>query len=289
MQCLAEEAALRRLSALSPAKINLFFRILHKREDGFHEVVSLYQAINLFDRIDMQRASVDRFTCNEGSLETQDNLILRAVQMFREKTKWQEPLHIHLDKHIPIEAGLGGGSSNAATALLMLCKLANIQLSLQELVLLGRELGSDVPFFFTKGTALGRGRGNELEEMEALPLPSLWIVKPQFGLSTKAVYAAFKLDALSYRDVSHDLASYKQGNVVYYNDLEQAAFTIAPELHRIYVALQTSGFRHVVLSGSGTAFFCIGDVDKCYPALTYTAVQPIRRKEDLLWTTVTSS
>ncbi|MES2198630.1 MAG: hypothetical protein V4489_00475, partial [Chlamydiota bacterium] len=120
----SKAAEFQQLSFLSPAKINVFFKVLRKREDGFHEISSLYQAITLFDTLQIRLSAKDEFTCSDPSLSLDHtNLVNKALNLFRKKTGSSDQFSIHLDKKIPMQAGLGGGSSNAATALWAFSKL----------------------------------------------------------------------------------------------------------------------------------------------------------------------
>ncbi len=251
----------KRLSFISPAKINLFFRILYKRADGFHEIASLYQAINLCDALHIIPSEQDVLTCSDPSLAMDEkNLVCKALSLFREKTGILEGVSIHLEKKIPMQAGLGGGSSNAAATLFALNQIFSAKLSQKDLEELGAFLGSDVPFFFSKGTAYCTGRGEKLQEMPAVNLDKIWIAKPAFGLSTPLVYGACKPSELPARDPLETLNFfYSEKKPSFYNDLEVAAFSICPGLALIKQTLLESGFHQVVLCGSGTAFFCIGD------------------------------
>jgi len=246
----------KRLSFISPAKINLFFRVLRKREDGFHEIASLYQAIDLCDILHFTPSEEDLFTCSDPSLAMDArNLICKALELFRKKTGRSHSIAIHLEKKIPMQAGLGGGSSNAATTLFALNALFSTNLTQKDLIGLGSILGSDVPFFFSLGTAYCTGRGEKLQEApfpeSLLKSSSIWIAKPKIGLSTRRVYAACKPELLPQRDPKESFA-------LFYNDLEVAAFSLLPELEALKAALLESGFETVVLCGSGTAFFCRG-------------------------------
>lgn len=252
------------LSLFSPAKINLFFRVLCKRDDGFHEIASLYQAIDLGDHIHIRKARQDHFTCSDLTLPMCDqNLVVKALLLFREKTGISDPLHIHLDKKIPREAGLGGGSSNAATTLQALYTLFGLQPSIVELQQLGALLGSDVPFFFSSGTAYCTGRGEIMRDVSLSSSfydSSFWIAKPFVGLSTPAVYKACRPDLLLPRDPQESLNSFLSSNPLFYNDLEEAAFSVNPEMKTFKNSLLESGFDQVVMSGSGSSFFCLGSI-----------------------------
>ncbi len=239
-------------SFLSPAKLNLFFRVLHKRTDGYHEIASLYQAIDLFDRLFFAWASSDLISCTDPAVPCDStNLVAKALTLYR-RHYFVPPLHIHIEKHIPIQAGLGGGSSNAATTLLAVNQLMHNPASLQELIDMGAMLGSDVPFFFSSGTAYCTGRGEIIEPFQ-LPRPiSGYLAKPPYGLSTPAVYHALRVEALHLRDPRESLHNGPE----FYNDLEAAAFLLEPRLQSLKNEL-LQHFERVTLTGSGTAFFCL--------------------------------
>ncbi len=253
-------AGIQQLSFFSPAKVNLFFRVLYKREDGFHEVASLYQAINLCDRLQVALSDEDTFTCDDPSLPLDGtNLVSKALSLFRKKTGDFSCFRIHLEKRIPKEAGVGGGSSNAATALWAFCHLLKKNISIDILQTWGAELGSDVPFFFSLGTAYGTSRGEILQEVK-LPAPiSFWIAKPKWGLSTAKVFSVHDSLSVSLRNTDPflDLQGFLGGSDFFYNDLEEAAFLLSPSLKKVKEDLLDMGFHRVVLTGSGSAFFCL--------------------------------
>lgn len=231
----------------SPAKLNLFFRVLRKREDGYHDISSLFQAISLGDTLSLSIDTQDSFTCSNPELPLDSsNLVIKALHLFRKKTSIPFSVRIHLDKQIPMEAGLGGGSSNAATTLWGLNKLLGNPATEKELAVWGSELGSDVPFFFSTGTAFCQGRGEIVESTTLIEPFSAYLAKPHFGLSTPKVYGAIHYSELSSTD---DL---------YKNDLEKPAFRLKPELAQFKQSLLRMGFSHVCMTGSGTCFFCLG-------------------------------
>jgi len=268
------------LSLLSPAKINVFFRVLHKRLDGFHEISSLYQAINLCDTLQVRLSTKDEFTCSDPSLSLDHtNLVSKALALFRRKTGFSCYFSIHLDKKIPMQAGLGGGSSNAATALFAFIKLTGLSVSQEVLFSWGAELGSDVPFFFSSGAAMASGRGEVL--VDAIPYlnSSFWIMKPESGLSTAEVYKKCKPTQES-----------RSQEDILYNDLEEAAFFLDPSLKKLKESFLSFGFKDAVLSGSGTAFFCLeakmqyqlSELQEKFPKIQIFLVKPLQRKH-LSW------
>lgn len=248
------------LSLKSPAKINLFLRILRRRADGYHELASLFQAIDLCDIMSFEIADKDVLTCSDPSLPTDaTNLVSKAVQLFRRKTKIETSFVIHLQKNIPQQAGLGGGSSNAATTLWALNALCGHPAKEAELAAWGAEIGSDISFFLSQGTAYCTGRGEILRALPALKNLSLSIVKPLEGLSTPQVYGKLNAANLKQRDPEATLASFFAGQPSYFNDLEQPAFEVMPELAALKRKLEHSGFSQVLMSGSGSSFFCLGE------------------------------
>lgn len=233
----------------SPAKINLFLHILFKRPDAYHAISTLTQTISLGDTLYIEPASKDSFSCSASHLPLDgSNLVTKALQLFRRKTGIEQPFRLHLEKKIPIQAGLGGGSGNAATLLWACNLLTESKISLQELKDWGTELGSDVPSFFSCGTALCSGKGEKIQDLSLPPsnLP-LVIVKPFQGLSTPDVYKKFRMT----RKFSFCQTSY-------HNDLEQAAFEVMPSLLQFKKRLLEGGFDVVQMTGSGSAFFCLG-------------------------------
>jgi len=245
------------LHLLSPAKINLFLRVLDKRSDGYHEVASLMQAIDLSDRLAFRLSDKDTLICNAPHFPLDEkNLILKAANLFRKKTGKKFGLHVEVEKRIPMEAGLGGGSSNAATTLWALNQLHQFPVMTEELQTWSSELGSDVPFFFSKGTAYCTGRGERVLEVEPLTSFLFWVVKPEFGLSTAEVYKRYQPYQSEMWQPERILESFKAGNPKYFNDLETPAFSCMPTLQTFKASLMEQGFSQVLMSGSGSSFFC---------------------------------
>jgi 4-diphosphocytidyl-2-C-methyl-D-erythritol kinase len=239
----------------SPAKINLFLKVVRKRGDGYHELSSLFQTISVGDILTFQRQTNDVLTCSDPNLPLDSsNLVLKALQLFRLKTGLDLHLRIHLDKRIPSQAGLGGGSSNAATTLWACNQLSGGIATIKELMEWGAEVGSDVPFFFSLGTAHCTGRGEHVTVLDSLPPTKLWIVKPEFGLSTPEVYHRFRIQAHNQEREDTILKT-----ISYFNDLETSAFEIRPELQILKQNLLSSGFTTVLMSGSGSSLFCLGE------------------------------
>ena len=252
------------LKLLSPAKINLFLKVVSKRDDGYHNLASLFQAIDLCDNLTFQLTdqNQDHLICNDPFIPTDHrNLILKAANLFRQKTKLTFGIQVTLEKRIPHQAGLGGGSSNAATTLWALNKLCGEPATIQDLASWSAEIGSDITFFLSQGTAYCTGRGEIIEPLQPLQPTRVWIIKPKQGLSTPEVFGRLDLKSLPYRDPIDQLNQFLKGNRTYFNDLELPAFSAMPALALLKEQLLEVGFETVLMSGSGSALFCIGDVN----------------------------
>ena len=229
-------------SFVSPAKVNLYFEVLQKRRDGYHDITSLFHTVNFGDILSFSFAENEHFTSNLACLKWDNtNLIYKALKLFRRRTGHPQLFAIHLTKNIPLQAGLGGGSSNAATTLWAVNKLVGSPLKRTDLQELSKEIGSDVPFFFSNGAAICEGRGEKVYPLPQKMELTFWVVKPDFGLCTKSVFSNFSLD--------HKMKS----SSPFFNDLENAAFKTEPKLFSFYENLkrQTS---QVVMTGSGSCF-----------------------------------
>ena len=245
------------LKLFSPAKINLFLRIMGKRPDGYHEIASLFQAIDLGDTLTFTLANEDQLTCSDPTLPCDaSNLVSKAVALFRCKTGLNFSVSIHLEKRIPTQAGLGGGSSNAATTLWALNALHGNPYSDTELQTWSAEIGSDIPFFFSLGTAYCTGRGEKVRNLPPPNLPPLSLIKPSEGLSTPAIFQALNLHECSTLDPECLLASFYEGDPIYINDLEIPALRLCPAL-----ASLKKGCK-IFMTGSGTAHVCIDETMK---------------------------
>lgn len=266
------------LSLFSPCKINLFLRILNKRSDGYHNLASLFQSVGFGDTLHLAllpraqegKGGSDVFSCDMAGVPTDSsNLVLRALELMRQKLNIRgQYFTANLIKRVPAQAGLGGGSANAATAMWGANELLGRPATLQELIDWSAELGSDITFFLSQGTAYCTGRG-EIMTPIVQPLPSgtkLSIVKPDLGLSTPMVFKALDYNQLSKRDPEELRDAFLSQGVVniddeyYINDLEQPAFDCLPELKALKEELVcVDGFHHVMMSGSGTSIYCIGE------------------------------
>jgi len=253
----------------SPAKINLFLRILKKREDGYHELASLFQAIDLCDTMHCTLSTQDCLECSDTRLPTdRSNLIWKAIDLYRAKTGLQFQVALKLEKLIPMEAGLGGGSSNAATALWAVNALQGSPISEEQLMEWAAEIGSDVPFFFSTGTAYCTGRGEIVQSLQPLWHKNVWVLKTVSGLPTSKVYGQLQLESSARAvDSQQPLKSFLAGPFAPFNDLEIAAFALLPELAMLKKDLLALGFKEVWLAGSGSSMLCVEPTETPPPTL----------------------
>ena len=241
------------MQILAPAKINLSLRILGRRADGFHEIETLMAPISLFDGITITpNESGIRFRCNEAAL-ADDNLVVRAAELFFEKLKTEPAVAITLEKKIPYGAGLGGGSSDAAATLLGLNKFLEAGLNQEELVELAAKIGSDVPFFIYESAATCRGRGEIVSPTKINAPLSLLLLKPEFSVPTPWAYSRWK-DSREIPNVSYSAQEFK--GVQFTNDLERPVFEKFVFLAQAKTWLQKQPEVAVALmSGSGSTVF----------------------------------
>lgn len=262
------------LELFSPAKINLFLRIIRRRPDGYHDLASLFHTVSLGDSLSLdllpESAEKDELECNlPGVPVDESNLVIRAFKLFRERSGVQRFFRANLVKSIPAQAGMGGGSSNAATAFFGANELCGRPGSPADLIAWTEDpvIGSDATFFLSQGTAYCTGRGEIVTPVEPLSLPAdlpVWLVKPKYGLSTPKVFKALDLSALSTTDPKSLLDTFKTKGVdhsEWINDLEPPAFEVCPELGELKAFLSGDewGFKAVLMSGSGTTIFCVGE------------------------------
>lgn len=267
----------------SPAKINIFLKVLSKRPDGYHELSTLMQAIDLCDILDIHfTTGDDLLTCTDPTIPTdQHNLCNKALNLFRKKTGEDFKVHIHLNKRIPVQAGLGGGSSNAATVLWALNELSGLDVPLEDLIEWSGEIGSDITFFLSEGTAFCTGRGEKIEKIDPIMQKEpMWILKPQDGLSTPEVFRNFDIKSIAPDDSATLLTQYRKGSPVYMNDLQVAAFKALPFLQQIKNELHQSGYKNVTMTGSGSAIFCFGDTPPIIPNVKCFRTQFLNRSVD---------
>jgi 4-diphosphocytidyl-2-C-methyl-D-erythritol kinase len=260
------------LEVLTPAKLNLFLEVLGKRDDGFHEIETLMAPIGLYDTLYFQRDPSGRIQlacehvdsqpsapAGEQLPEGSQNIVFRAIDLIRRRYQVAAGARVRLVKRIPLAAGLAGGSSDAAAALVAANRVWGLNLPAAELAPLAAELGSDVPFFLEPGPAICRGRGERIERVAGLGALSFIMVRPPGGLSTADVYRACR-PAAAPKSAVPLVESLRAGRLSeaggwFHNALQAAAEQLSPWIVRLkqeFSRLDCLGHR---MSGSGTSYF----------------------------------
>ncbi len=285
-----------KLTRQSPYKVNLLLNILGKRADGFHELETVMQPVNLCDELTFERKNSGiELTCSDPSLPTDtSNLVHRAATAFFQRSQISSGVRIHLQKNIPMAAGLGGGSGNAATTLLALNELFDSPLAKEQLHELAAALGSDIPFFLQTQPALATGRGEKIEPLppfRALDGCAFLLVHPGFGIATAWAYkelarfpqalngecgrAARLISLLEAGDL-------RKASAGFYNSLEAPALEKYPWLAVLQDFLRANGAAAVLMSGSGSTTFAITH-DLCG---AQELEERVREKFGRIWTAV---
>lgn len=267
------------------AKINLALDVVRRREDGYHDVRMIMQTIRLFDRLSLRIISGNeiRISTNLPYLPSnEDNLVYRAIDIIRSHYGIKDGIEAVLEKHIPVAAGLAGGSSDAAAALVGMNQLFDLGINQSKLMEYGVSLGADIPFCIMRGTALSEGIGEVLTPLP--PIPDCWIllVKPTFSMSTKYVYQNLKLDDQTFHPAIDDMVTAiregdlpgitsRMGNV-----LESAVGNRLSDITALKNSMLELGAEASLMSGSGSTVFGIfTDKDRASQALSRLSADPI--------------
>mgnify|MGYP001173889345 FL=1 len=248
----------------APAKINLLLDVLYKRPDGYHEVEMVMTMIDLADFLEFEELPHDTIVISSqvGHIPLDEkNLAFQAAKLLKERYNVKKGVYIHIDKRIPVAAGLAGGSGDAAATLRGLNRLWNLGIPTEELKALAAELGSDVPFCVTGGTAIARGRGERLEPIE--PPPPCWVVlaKPPIHVSTQDVYSRLNVNEIvehpSLSDMRKAIAEGDFRGIcgALGNVLEKVTSKLHPEVGRIKESMLRLGAEGALMSGSGPTVF----------------------------------
>lgn len=252
------------LKVQAPAKINLFLKVLGRREDGFHDIYSLLQTVSLYDELTFTpiKQGIELEISGADLAADQSNLVWRAADLLRQRFGLSGGVHIKLDKQISMGAGLGGGSSDAAATLLALDQLFGLGLTSQQLGSLAAELGSDVPFFLSGGQALISGRGEVVEEVRLSTDYSLILILPNFSISTAWAYQQLRKPLTSPSPIpSFERSTRGQGLFEQLrqlgNDFETVVTAEYPVISVLLDGLRRAGAGHAALTGSGSAVFGI--------------------------------
>ncbi|MBQ2219951.1 MAG: 4-(cytidine 5'-diphospho)-2-C-methyl-D-erythritol kinase [Elusimicrobia bacterium] len=248
----------------APAKINLYLEIINKRTDGYHNIESVMHTVSLFDILELTKIENNKIelVCDNADLsDTKKNLVYKAAEKVKEKYKINCGVKIKLTKNIPMGAGLGGGSSDAAATILALNKIWNINDDIKNLELLGATLGADVPFFMTGGTAKISGIGDIVEKINTKFKGTFVLVKPNFGVSTPYAYSKVKFPLTNIHKISKittilekEAFDFESAKDLFFNRFEDFIFDEYQEIKQIREVLEDLGCASL-MSGSGATVF----------------------------------
>lgn len=251
------------------AKVNLVLDVLRRRPDGYHDVKMIMQNLDIYDELiftvdeSKQERSITISTNKEGIPTDSRNLIYKAIELMFDEFNIEATIHVHLEKNIPVEAGMAGGSTDCAATLKAVNELFDLHLDVQKLMELGVKLGADVPYCILGKTALSEGIGEVLTPVNPLPPCYVLVVKPPIGVSTKMVYTNLRANELSsHPDVDGMVVALEKGDlekVTSYmeNVLETVTVKLYPEIEEIKTIMKEQGALNSLMSGSGPTVFGI--------------------------------
>jgi len=277
------------LTLKSPAKINWFLEVCGLREDGYHNIKSLIQKVTLYDILTFL-PSDELILKTDLLIPSEQNLVYKATTLLMRQFRVDKGIEIHLKKNIPVSAGLGGGSSNAASVLWGLNKMWSLGLSVDELCLLAENLGADVPFFLRGPLALVEGRGERITDLKVSESIDILLVKPPIAVSTKWAYAAFDQDSKltnavnNVDNINHLIHAITERKIDkeanFFNDLESVIIKNFPVIGEIKALLLKEGAIFSLMSGSGSTVFGV------FNSFKEAEQASIVFKDKSYWTTV---
>jgi 4-diphosphocytidyl-2-C-methyl-D-erythritol kinase len=256
---------------LAPAKINWALSVIRKRSDGYHDILSIVQAIDLYDYLAFEESDNIEIQTN-STIRMENNLVYKAIIALKNFTGIKKGIRVTLKKEIPIGGGLGGGSSDAASTLKALNEFWRLKLSLENLIQIGASIGSDIPFFLNLPICIIEGRGEIVKPLKIDKTYTLLLVKPSFGISTKWAYESLNLKTQlteNYEKINNNIwqlyQNLKKGdieNLYLWNDLEVVVSKQYPEIEMIKKMLIKAGAKVSLMSGSGATVFGLFNDEK---------------------------
>lgn len=245
------------------AKINLILNVVKKRDDGYHELEMIMVPLTLHDVIHIELSETDQYSCSIQELEIDEhNTVVKAVALMRKTYGLKQHFKIHIEKHIPMQAGLAGGSADAAAVLRGIKELAKLDITTKELSMLGKQIGADVPFCVYETPAVVKGIGEAITPIQVALKFAVLLVKPQEGVPTGKAFSMIDFTTCIHPDYRIAEECLTSGNYDAFcnslgNTLEQPAMQIVPKIKDIKQELEAMGFDCVLMSGSGSTVFAI--------------------------------
>jgi 4-diphosphocytidyl-2-C-methyl-D-erythritol kinase len=254
------------LRAHARAKVNLSLEVVGRRDDGYHDLVSVMQTLSLADTLTIEEAAELTFYCSDSELDTSDNLVVRAARLLRSRCNVSRGCSMYLQKEIPASAGLGGGSSDAAAALAALNTFWNAGATCSDLCAMAEELGSDVPFFLYGGTSLVRGRGEKVTRLRD-PRPAWYVLaNPGVPARTADVFSALSPDEWTSGEATLAMAMSISGDgrstLLGVNGLEPSLFRINREAKECFDLVSSLASGRAIVAGSGPTVVAGSDTEE---------------------------
>jgi 4-diphosphocytidyl-2C-methyl-D-erythritol kinase len=254
----------------APAKINLGLDVLRKRDDGYHDIDMVMTSVDLADHLTITAIPEKEIviTTDSSFLPTdKKNHVYQAAQIVMERYNPPTGIHVHIQKRIPVAAGLGGGSSDCAAVLRAMNKLWDLGLSLEELAAIGAEVGTDVPYCVYGNTQFARGRGDELEELTDMPCCYVILVKPRMSISTPKIFKLLEVEKVQHPDMQSlreavESQDYEKMVQSMGNSLEDLSIEKCPSIKKIKDKMMKFGADVSMMSGSGPTVFCLVKQEK---------------------------
>lgn len=245
------------------AKINLCLDVFNIREDGYHDINSIMVPIDFYDELEINIAAEDSYSCNRSYIRFNEyNSIIKMINVLKEKYGINDHYNVSLNKYIPVKAGLGGGTSDAAGTLRIFQKLYQLEMSKEEIIDICLKVGADVPFNYFNVPAIVGGIGDVIEPFKMKKDYYVLLVKPRTGVSTKAAYELLDMDKCDHPDIAALRQALEEGSDIkglLGNSLQQSAFILNEEIRDIIEQLKAYQIGEVLMSGSGSTVFCISE------------------------------
>ena len=245
----------------SYAKVNLGLHILNKRQDQYHNIITVFQEVDFCDQISIKKSDDFIFETNVDWLDKKNNTCIQAFNVTKEKFPNISNIKVNLVKNIPSGAGLGGGSSNGTAVLKGINKLFSLKMNEEELIKLSKKISADSPFFVNGGLQIGKGIGGDLSPVESnLNGVYILLVMPDIKIDTKNAYKKCLLKDktnIKFAGMLDELKNYDLSSELFYNDFEVYVFTTHPEIGKIKLRILDLGAKYASLSGSGSTVFGI--------------------------------
>lgn len=251
------------------AKINLILDVIEKREDGYHNIDGIMQLVDIFDILSVEISDEFRITCSNPNVPTDEkNLVYKAYNVLKNEFGFKEKFNVHIEKNIPVSAGIAGGSSNCAMFIEVVDEILNLKLSLDEKRKLGRKIGADIPYMLTGQTARTRGIGEKIEILKPIPKTRILIVNNGIEISTPYVYSKIVPSGKNEK-VDEILKLYENENYdsffdSLYNVMETVSIEYCFEIEEIKDKMLELGAVKSLMSGSGPTVFGIFDNDEAF-------------------------